>query len=85
MLNQAQKYPTRVAIALISAFALFVAVVAISQEARSTGRNSEPVASANVLPPLVISAQSLEPNLNGMLATGEGGALIVFTDTGSNR
>jgi hypothetical protein len=89
MSNQAQEDLSprsiflRAVIAPICAAALFAAVVAISQEAKSTGQiGTPPAASANVLPPLVISSEALEPNLNGVLATGEGGALIVLTDGG---
>jgi hypothetical protein len=64
----------------ISAFGLFTASHAIGQE--STVRKA-PAATANVLPPLYISDESLQPNLNGMLATGDGGAMIENKEKGS--
>jgi hypothetical protein len=58
----------------VSAFGLFAASHAIGQEAQAAG-------TANVLPQLMISPESLEPNLNGMLATGDGGATLPFEET----
>ena len=56
---------------LVSAFGLFTAWHAIGQESMLPK-----AATANVLPPLVISDEALQPNLTGMLATGDGGATI---------
>jgi hypothetical protein len=58
------------------AFGLFAASHAISQEVSNAAGKGALVATANVLPQLVIHAESLAPNLNGMLATGDGGAAI---------
>jgi hypothetical protein len=63
----------------IYAFGLFTATHAIGQE--STVRKA-PAATANVLPELVIWPESQEPNLNGVLATGDGGAMIETKETG---
>ena len=62
----------------ISAFGLFPASHAIGQE--SLERKTAP-ATANVLPKLMISPESLEPNLNWMPATGDGGAMIEPQET----
>jgi hypothetical protein len=59
----------------VSAFGLFAASHAIGQEV------SARTATANVLPQLMISPESLEPNLNGMLATGDGGAALPLEET----
>lgn len=58
----------------VSAFGLFAASHAIGQEAQAAR-------TANVLPQLMISPESLEPNLNGMLATGDGGAALPLEET----
>jgi hypothetical protein len=61
----------------VSAFGLFAASHAIGQEAQAaTDKIAARTATANVLPQLVIAPESLEPNLNGMLATGDGGAAL---------
>ena len=61
----------------VSAFGLFAASHAIGQEAQAaTDKVGARTVTANVLPQLVISPESLEPNLNGMLATGDGGAAL---------
>jgi len=60
---------------MVSAFGLFAASHAIGQEASNAGKGT-PVVTANVLPQFVIYPASLEPNLNGVLATGDGGASI---------
>jgi hypothetical protein len=62
---------------LVSAFGLFAASHAIGDEAHAAaGPRAVPAATANVLPDLVIWPESLEPNLSGTLATGDGGATI---------
>jgi hypothetical protein len=63
----------------ISAFGLFTASHARGDE--SLTRKNIPAATANVLPSLVIWPQSQEPNLNGMLATGDGGAALPLEET----
>jgi hypothetical protein len=65
----------------ISAFGLFTASHASGQEGMV--RKATP-ATANVLPDLVIWPESLEPNLSGMLATGDGGAAIDAQETGEH-
>jgi hypothetical protein len=62
---------------LFSALGLFTTLYLMSREVPGTVENA-PVAAikANVLPHLVISPASLEPNLNGVLATGDGGAAL---------
>jgi hypothetical protein len=62
----------------ISAFGLFTASHATGQESMM---RKDPAATANVLPELVIWPESLEPNLNGMLATGDGGASLPLEET----
>ena len=66
----------------ISAFGLFTASHASGQEGMV--RKAAP-ATANVLPDLVIWPQSLEPNLSGMLTTGDGGAMIDSRETGDQH
>ena len=62
---------------LFSALGLLTALYLIGWEVSGMVEKAAPrAAAANVLPELVISPQSLEPNLNGMLATGDGGASI---------
>jgi hypothetical protein len=63
-------------ILLASAFGLFTASHVIGQEGML-----RKAATANVLPPLVISDEALQPNLAGMLATGDGGAMIEPSET----
>jgi hypothetical protein len=70
---------------MISALGLFAASHAIGQEVSGVAeKGAAPVATANVLPKLVILPESLEPNLNGMLATGDGGAMIEIKEITSN-
>jgi hypothetical protein len=61
---------------MVSAFGLFAASNAIGEEAYTAVKGASPIDAAAVLPILVISPESLEPNLNAMLATGDGGAVI---------
>jgi hypothetical protein len=71
-----------VLVLMISTFGLFAASHAIGQEVPGVAtKGAVPVATGNVLPKLVISPESLEPNLNGMLATGDGGAVIEPQET----
>src|SRR5436190_21678720 len=58
---------------VISAFGLFIASQALGQENMTPKTQA---ATANVLPILILSPELQEPNLNGMLATGDGGAMI---------
>jgi hypothetical protein len=67
-----------VLVVAISAFELFPASHAIGQE--SLERKAAP-ATTNVSPKLVISPESLEPNLNWMPATGDSGAMIEPQET----
>jgi hypothetical protein len=66
----------------ISAFELFAASQAIGQEVT---RKLSSTAALNVLPRLVISPESLEPNLNWMLATGDGAAVIKPPEASENQ
>jgi hypothetical protein len=59
---------------IISAFGLFIASQATGQE--SMTRKTAQATTVNVLPPLFISDESQQPNLNGVLATGDGGAAL---------
>jgi hypothetical protein len=62
---------------MFSAVGLVTALSLIALQASHTTVKATPkVAAANVSPELYISPASLEPNLNGMLATGDGGASI---------
>jgi hypothetical protein len=79
MVNRFQEFAL---VLMISAIGLFTASHAIGQE--STVRKADPATTANVLPPLYISDESLEPNLNGMLATGDGGAMIEIKEITGN-
>lgn len=67
-----------VPVLLFSAIGLFTALYLIGREAsHAEEKGTSPVAAReNVLPALVISPLSLEPNLNGMLATIDGGAAL---------
>jgi hypothetical protein len=65
---------------MISVFGLFATSHAIGQDASGAAAKGPSVV-ANVLPPLVISPESLEPNLNGTLATGDGGSMIETKET----
>jgi hypothetical protein len=56
----------------IVAFGLFATSHAIGQESKQSSK----AATANVLPPLFISDESLAPHLDWILATGDGGATI---------
>lgn len=60
----------------ISAFGIFTASHATGQE-----NMVRKPAMANVLPELFISDEALEPNLNGLLATGDGGASLPIEET----
>ena len=60
---------------IASVFGVFAMANAVPQEASSTSKGTH-FAATNVLPQLVISPESLKPNLNGMLATGDGGASL---------
>ena len=62
----------------ISAFGIFTASHATGQESMM---RKAPAATANVLPELFISDEALEPNLNGVLATGDGGASLPLEET----
>jgi hypothetical protein len=53
---------------VISIFGLVIASQAYGQETKRP--------TANVLPELIISPESQEPNLNGMLTTGDGGTSL---------
>jgi hypothetical protein len=64
---------------IISAFGLFIASQATGQE--SMTRKTAQATTANVLPPLFISPESQEANLNWMPATGDGGAMIEPQET----
>jgi hypothetical protein len=62
---------------LFSALGLFTAFYLISQQAsHATAKTTPRTAAANVSPELYISPASLEPNLNGVLVTGDGAASI---------
>jgi hypothetical protein len=61
---------------MVSAFGLFSVSRAIGQQASIAVGKGTPVVTANVLPELIFHPETLEPNLNGMLATGDGGATI---------
>jgi hypothetical protein len=65
-------------VVLFSALGLVAALYLGGREASPTAeKGTSPVAAReNVLPALVISPLSLEPNLNGVLATGDGAASI---------
>jgi hypothetical protein len=55
----------------IAAFGVFSATHATGQETRT-----QKAATANVLPALTIWSETREPNLNGVLATGDGAAAL---------
>jgi hypothetical protein len=63
----------------ISAFGLFAASHANGQD--GIGRKTAQASTVNVLPPLFISDESQQPNLNGVLATGDGGAALPLEET----
>jgi hypothetical protein len=64
-------------VVLFSALGLVAALYLGGREASPTAeKGTSTAARENVLPALVISPLSLEPNLNGVLATGDGGAAI---------
>jgi hypothetical protein len=66
-----------VPVLLFSAIGLLTAFYLIGREATYAAEQVTPrAATENVLPPLVVPPESLEPNLNGVLATGDGGASI---------
>jgi len=64
------------AVTSIFAFGILYASQAIGEEVSKPRTAVSGASAANVLPTLAISSQALEPNLNGMLATGDGGAMI---------
>jgi hypothetical protein len=62
---------------MFSALGLFASFWLIGyQISRTTATSAPRTAAANVLPELFISEESLQPNLNGVLVTGDGGASI---------
>jgi hypothetical protein len=63
----------------ISAFGLFTASHANGQDGMT--RKTAQATMMNVLPPLFISDESQQPNLNGVLATGDGGAALPLEET----
>jgi hypothetical protein len=63
----------------ISAFGLFTASHANGQDGMA--RKTAQATTMNVLPPLFISDESQQPNLNGVLATGDGGAALPLEET----
>jgi hypothetical protein len=63
----------------ISAIGLIAAPRATGQEGMV--RKSATATTANVLPPLFLSDESQQPNLNGALATGDGGAALPLEET----
>ena len=62
----------------IAIFGMVIVSQATGQEGMA---RRAPVAQANVLPKLLITIDALEPGLNGVLATGDGGA-VIETQTG---
>ncbi|HLL27144.1 MAG TPA: hypothetical protein VKT73_05790 [Xanthobacteraceae bacterium] len=64
--------------AVVVIFGLIIASQATSQESMM---KKEHAATANVLPQLFISDEALKPNLNGVLATGDGGAMLPAEET----
>jgi hypothetical protein len=63
----------------ISAIGLIAAPRATGQEGMV--RKSATATTANVLPPLIISDESQQPNLNGVLTTGDGGDALPLEET----
>jgi hypothetical protein len=68
-----------VLVIVISAIGLVAAPHATGQEGMM--RKAASATTANVLPPLFISDESQQPNLNGVLATGDGGAALPPEET----
>jgi hypothetical protein len=67
---------------LFCAIAVFGMVIVSQATGQESMKQKTPVTQANVLPKLVIWNDALEPGLHGMLATGDGGAMIETKETG---
>jgi hypothetical protein len=65
-----------VGLALACVISIFGLVIASQAHGQDTKRPT-----ANVLPELILSPDSQEPNLNGVLATGDGGAALPAEET----
>jgi len=64
-------------VAIMAAFGIFTATHAGGEEMMRKA-----TAQAKVLPDINITPESLEPNLAGMLATGDGGTSLPLEETG---
>ena len=67
---------------LFCVLAIFGMVIVSQATGQESVKPKALAAQANVLPKLVIWNDGLEPGLTGMLATGDGGAVIETKETG---
>ena len=67
---------------LFCVIAIFGLVIVSQATGQEETKPKAAVTQANVLPKLIIWNDALEPSLNGMLATGDGGAMIETKETG---